>query len=228
VFVGGTATGVSVLLPEAASATSWASAGSNATAPAFTDTLTGTSIDNRWALVGTSTSLAPSASGLRLLSGSGGATTLLQTALSGHFSLSVYVMPPARAAGQAGLVLYTDDADWLSLLVNQSGRVSLCMEVWQQTIPCDSLQIAGSSIGNGVWLRIERQGSEFTGAVSFDTVTWRPVHSLVLNGGSATAIAGTEPASSLAFTTWGIMSAGSFSESSAPGFRDFSVTSGAS
>jgi regulation of enolase protein 1 (concanavalin A-like superfamily) len=234
VLVGGAAAGVSLLLPEAPTSPSWPSAGSNATTLAFTDTLMGRSVDNRWAVVGTSTKLAPSTRGLRLLPGSGGAVTMLQTALSGSFALSVYVRMPARTSGQAGLVLYTDDTDWLSLMVNQAGRVSLCMEVWQRTAPCDSLLIPESAVANGVWLQIERQGPEFMGAVSLDAVTWRPVgvwtpsHSLTLNGGSAVATAGSDPVSSLAFTTWGIMSVGSFSESSAPGFSDFSVAQGAS
>jgi regulation of enolase protein 1 (concanavalin A-like superfamily) len=234
VFVGGAAAGVSLLRPEAATSPSWTSAGSNATAPAFTDTLMARSVDNRWAVVGTSTKLAPSTRGMQLLPGSGGAVTMLQTALSGSFKLSVYVRLTASTVGQAGLVLYTDDADWLSLLVNQAGRVSLCMEVWQRTAACDSLLIPKSSVANGVWLQIERQGPEFMGAVSLDAVTWRlvgvwtPLHSLVVNGGSATATAGSDPVSSLAFTTWGIMSVGSFNESSAPGFRDFSVAQGAS
>jgi hypothetical protein len=108
------------------------------------------------------------------------------------------------------------------------------MEVWQRTAPCDSLLIPESSLASGVWLQIERQGPKFMGAVSLDAVTWRPVgtwtplHSLVVNGGSATAPAGSDPVSSLAFTTWGIMSVGSFSESSGPGFRDFSVSQGTS
>jgi hypothetical protein len=234
IFVGGAAAGVSLLLPEAATSSSWPIAGSNSTAPAFTDMLMGRSVDNRWAVVGAPTSLAPSTRGLQLQPGSGGAVTMLQTALSGSFELSVYVRLPARTAGQVGLVLYTDDADWLSLLVNQTGRVSLCMEVWQRTAPCDSLQIPASSVASGIRLRIERQGPEFAGAVSLDAVTWRsvgswtPLRSLALNGGSASATAGSDPVSSLAFTTWGIMSVGSLRGRSAPWVSDFSVTPGAS
>jgi regulation of enolase protein 1 (concanavalin A-like superfamily) len=233
VFIGGTAAGVSLLLPEAASSPSWPSAGSNATAPAFTDTFMNRSVDNRWAVVGTSTGLVPETIGLRLLPGPGGAVSMLQTALSGPFELSVYVRLAATNAGQAGLVLYTDDADWLSLLVSQAGRVSLCMEVWQRTASCDSLPIPASSVSNGVWLRIERQGPRFSGAVSLDAVTWHtvgartPLQSLVLNGGTASAAGGGDPASSLAFTTWGILSVGSFSKSSAPLFSGFSVAPGA-
>jgi hypothetical protein len=233
VFIGGTPADVSLLLP-AASSPSWPSAGSNSTTPAFTDTLMSRSVDNRWAVVGTSTRLVPETRGVRLLPGPGGGVSLLQTALPGSFELSVYVSLPATSGGQAGLVLYTDDADWLSLLVSQAGRVSLCMEVWQRTAPCDSLPIPASSVRNGVWLRIERQGPRFTGAVSLDAVTWHPVgartpvQSVVLNGGTAKATAGGDPASSLAFTTWGILSVGSFSESSAPLFSGFSVAPGAS
>jgi hypothetical protein len=233
VFIGGTAASVSLLLPEAASSPSWPSAGSNATAPAFTDTFMNRSVDNRWAVVGSSTGLVPETIGLRLLPGPGGAVSMLQTALSGPFELSVYVRLAATNAGQGGLVLYTDDADWLSLLVSQAGRVSLCMEVWQRTASCDSLPMPASSVSNGVWLRIERQGPRFSGAVSLDAVTWRtvgartPLQSLVLNGGTASAAGGGDPPSSLAFTTWGILSVGSFSESSAPLFSGFSVAPGA-
>jgi hypothetical protein len=234
VLIGGTAASVSMLLPAAASPPTWPSAGSNATATAFTDPLMGRAVDTRWAVVGASTELTPSMRGLRLLPGSGGAAAMLQTAPSGSFELSVYVRLPAKSSGQAGLVLYTDDADWLSLLVNQSGRVSLCMEAWQRTMPCDSLVIPGSSVANGVWLRIARQGLKFAGAVSLDAVSWLAVgswtslYSLVLNGGNTAATAGNDAASSLAFTTCGIMSVGAFNDRSAPGFSDFSVVDGAS
>src|SRR5262249_35185570 len=103
VLVGGAAASVSLLLPQEASSESWLSAGANATAPAFTDTLMGQLMDNRWAVVGTSTKVMPSTRGVRLLPGSGGAVTMLQTALLGSFELSVYVRLPTRAAGQAGL-----------------------------------------------------------------------------------------------------------------------------
>ena len=151
------------------------------------------------------------------MAGPGGTAALLQTAAAGDFDLLVYVRLAGNAAGQAGLVLYTDDNDWLTLLLDQSGHISLCIEAWQRGMPCATLTLPASTAAGGVWLRVAHQGKRFTGAVSVDTVNWRTVGSWVPDGGGTTS--DSEAQSELAFTGWGVLSRGS----AAAWFGDFAT-----
>ncbi len=142
VLIGGSRMGTSLLLPATVSdqttphsGLKWLTVGSVATEPAFADTLLERAIDPRWALSGAHARFEPSRSGLRLLPSSDGIGALLQTADGGESALSVYVMLPAKASGRAGLVLYTDDNDWLTVLADPSGHISLCARAWADVGP---------------------------------------------------------------------------------------------
>jgi hypothetical protein len=262
VMIGGSWTSTSLLLPATTSyqttlpsGPKWLTVGSVTTEPAFADTLLEPALDPRWALSGAHARFEPSRAGLRLLPAADDIGALLQTADGGEFALSVYVMLPAKASGQAGLVLYTDDSDWLTVLANPSGHVSLCVRAGQTSVPCKTVTLSGSSPRHGIWLRVARQGNTFSGEVSLDAVAWQVIGTwtpssagpsttnwtvntasptpspTVPQGPEATPAMTDVPAggsfTSIDFTSWGLLAEGSFTGLSAPMFSDFSIVNGA-
>jgi hypothetical protein len=209
--------------------------------------LTERAIDPRWEEVGAGAQFTAGRSGVQLLPASGNRAALLQSATSGDFALSVYVVLPASGSGRTGLVLFSDDSDWLTLLADTQNRVSLCVEAWQETLPCATVSLSGGVPTGGIWLQIARRGSTFTGAASLDDVLWRPVGSWTSSSTGAMVTtwnmktststpsptgvkAGTPggigaptdiPPLSLAFTSWGIMAEGSWGAGAAAAFSDF-------
>ncbi len=232
VLVGGTPQALSLLLPSASlTEKTWTSVGVDSTAPAFADTFMERKVDSRWEVSGTTGDLVATTRGLSLSVGSSGAAALLQAAQAGDFVLSVYTRLPNNSRVESGLVLYTDDNDWLTLLLNQQGHISFCGEVRQRVMPCTTLTMPASAKVNGVWLRIAYQGDRFAGTVSQDAVTWQPVGSwtpLSTGSGSAPAMSGAESQSSLAFTSWGILSLGTIDNPPAAWFSDFAISPGGS
>ena len=253
VFIGGSPDSTSILLPAAlqsggvspaTSPKTWMAVGSSTTEPAFTDMLTERALDPRWEEAGAGAQFAAGRSGVSLLPTTGNRAALLQSAASGDFALSVYVVLPASGSGRAGLVLFSDDSDWLTLLADSHNKVSLCVEAWQETLPCATLSLSRGA--GGIWLQVSRQGSTLTGAASLDGVLWRPVGSwtpsstgamvatwnmktttptpsstgVTLTPSATGAPAGT-PLPSLVFTSWGIMAEGSWSAHAAATFNDF-------
>jgi hypothetical protein len=125
---------------------------------------------------------------------------LLQGATAGDLQVTVQVAFPASApaATQAGELLYLDDGDWLALGVSRSGAASFCPVAWEHAFPCQSATLPhASAFGRGMYLRIERQGSVFTGLISADGVgwtlvgSWRPVWPGAPSTGTATPTAAT-------------------------------------
>lgn len=265
ILVGGSAASASTLLPTDQSSTAtgdasssptsssgvWLRVGSLATAPAFSDMLEGAVIDPRWVQIGVNARNAAGSSGVRLQPASSGVAALLQSADAGDFTLATYVSIPAHFSGKAGLIVYLDDNDWLMLLVDHTGHVSLCGMAWQSASPCATISVKATAVTHGLWLQLARQGNVFTGAVSLDHITWRavggwaPPHTdapiagwngtpqasptpvrhagVAPTASNGTAKPGVEPLAPLAFTSWGIISMGSSAMADAPLFNNFTV-----
>lgn len=225
VLVGGSAEARSLLLPSASAGGGWLAVGVNATAPAFADAFVGRAVDARWAVAGTGARVTATTQGLQLSEGSGALAALLQTANAGPFSLMVYVRMSGIAGGEAGLVFYTDDGDWLTLLLKETDHVSMCMEAWQRSVPCATLTVPASAVAGGVWLRVAYQGSSVAGAASVDAVTWQSVGSWSIESpGSGAAMSSAQMRQTLAYTTWGVLARGSNADSSTAWFSDFSYS----
>jgi regulation of enolase protein 1 (concanavalin A-like superfamily) len=100
---------------------------------------------------------------------------LLQTAPGGDFALTARVALPAgqRSDVRAGLILYLDDADWLTLAVDPTGVATLCPVAWNEPAAClASTPIAGATTSRGVLLKLTRTGDTFTGQVSTNGAHW--------------------------------------------------------
>jgi len=100
----------------------------------------------------------------------------MQAAAPGDVSLDVQVARPKTLAEKArvGLALYQDDGDWLTLMVDRTGAVTLCVTLRQAAQPC----ITGNAKANpnaAVWLQVQRSGSDFTAQWSGDGTTWQQV-----------------------------------------------------
>lgn len=185
VLVGGIANATSTLLATDTLTVSkpsgadnpWLDVGGISGAAAFADALNSTAVDGRWYLAGVGADAAPSAHGLRLAAGNAGAAALLQSANSGDGSVQVQItLPPAsRADAAGGLVLYLDGSDWLTLLVNGSGRLSFCATANQTMAPCQVTTIKRLPTKRTLWLRVTRASGHFTGEYSTDNRTWNTI-----------------------------------------------------
>ncbi len=188
VLVGGTSDGVAALLPSSApsadsssSPTSaqpaplWLSAGRVAQGVSFDDAFTRQSLDARWTIEGPQAQALPSGQGL-VLTAPRGEAALLQSVPSGdNLVLAVTVRLPAHPSPSfsAGLLLYLDDGDWLTLLI-QRGQIALCGSAWGQTTPCVTQALSASdTAGHGVTLRLTRDANGYSGQVSLDSTGWR-------------------------------------------------------
>ncbi|HEX8036575.1 MAG TPA: hypothetical protein VF510_22145, partial [Ktedonobacterales bacterium] len=74
-----------------------------------------------------------------------------------------------------GLVLYLDDGDWVMVLLDGSGHVSLCPAAWQVASPCQTKQVTAAATHQGVWLRVIRQTTAFSGSFSLDGTSWQAI-----------------------------------------------------
>ena len=140
----------------------------------FADPFTGLALDPRWTLSDPAAhivasrsglSLTPSATASQAQSGASDTTALMQLAQPGDSALSVRVAP--GATGEAGLVIYLDASDWVTLLATHGGAVTFCAMAWQQAAPCVK-QTAPLAADGSLWLRITRAGVSFTAAASAD------------------------------------------------------------
>lgn len=154
----------------------WMRVGAVAAAATFSDPLTGTSLDSRWTRSGGSARATLDGKGLTLSPGSSGVAALMQAAAPGDASLSIQVARPKSLAEKAsvGLALYQDDGDWLTLMVDRSGAVSLCVTLRQAAQPCVTSK-AKANPNATVWLQVQRSGSVFTAQWSGDGTTWQQV-----------------------------------------------------
>ncbi|HEX6800547.1 MAG TPA: CHAP domain-containing protein [Ktedonobacterales bacterium] len=267
ILIGGSSDGVAALLPSSipaptpASSSSgsspaqpaplWVSAGRVAQGTSFDDAFTRRSLDARWTLVGPQARPLASDHGLTLTA-PGGEAALLQSVPTGdHLTLAVTVTLPAHPSSdfRAGLLLYLDDGDWLTLAV-QRGQVALCGSAWGQAAPCVTQKLSvPSGSGTGVTLRLTRDANGYSGQVSLDGTSWSTVGSWApalptkpTNAtpgatpkatGTATATATTTPSATaspgsgtptlapVAFTECGVLVAGSTSADSAPLFTNY-------
>lgn len=156
----------------------WLSLGALALGPAFGDTFTAqSSPDARWTLTGAGARATLADGALALSAAAGSQAALLQGAQPGDASVAVQVaLPAAPANARAGLTLYLDDGDWMTLLSGTDGSVQLCAQAWQKAAPCQSRTVSVAA-GQSVWLRLTRSGDIFTADASTDGATWATVGS---------------------------------------------------
>ena len=131
-------------------------------------------LDSRWTRSDATTRASLDANGLALIPGAHGVAALMQAASEGDMTLTAQVARPdtLHGEGSVGLVLYEDDGDWLTLMVDHTGKVSLCPMAQQEAVTC----MTGKAVANtAVWLRIARSASTFTALVSADGVSWQQV-----------------------------------------------------
>jgi hypothetical protein len=185
VLVGGASDATSVALPDASAVAGtpakaknpWLVAGNVAAAQVFSDKLTGASLDGRWQLRTPKAQANSRSDGLRLVPNEHGVASLTQGAAPGDTTLTVTISQPILLAngGHAGLVLYLDDADWMTLTVDSKGAVMLCAMAWDQAVPCTAQSKVVGTKDRAVWLRVLRTSGTFTGMASTDGATWRSI-----------------------------------------------------
>ncbi|HST88870.1 MAG TPA: hypothetical protein VLJ14_10860, partial [Ktedonobacterales bacterium] len=156
----------------------WLSLGALTLAPAFGDTFAASSLDARWMLTGAGARAALADGMLALNAAAGSQAALLQGAQPGDASVTVQVtaLPAFPANARAGLALYLDDGDWVTLLAGTDGSVQLCVQAWQKAVPCQSRAVSATA-SQSVWLRLTRAGDTFTAETSADGATWASVGS---------------------------------------------------
>jgi hypothetical protein len=185
-LVGGVSDATSIALPNAQVAAGtpvkaknpWLAAGNVAAAmPAFSDPLTGTTMDGRWQLRTPKAQSTAKTDGLRLVPNKQGVASLTQGALPDDATLTVRVSAfnTLASGAHAGLVFYLDDADWMTLTVDGGGTVALCAMAWQQAVPCISQEHVASAKDRSVWLRVLRTEDTFTAMASTDGTSWRTI-----------------------------------------------------
>ncbi|HEV8194033.1 MAG TPA: hypothetical protein VGP82_21510, partial [Ktedonobacterales bacterium] len=185
-LMGGTSDATSIALPSAHAAAGtpanaknpWLMAGNVAAAmPAFSDPLTGTTIDGRWQLRTLQAQSTARQDGVRLVPNAHGVASLTQAALPGDATLTVTIsaFETLASGAHAGLVLYLDDADWMTLTVDGGGTVALCAMAWQQAVPCISQKHGAGAKDRSVWLRVLRTGDTYTAMASTDGSSWRNI-----------------------------------------------------
>jgi regulation of enolase protein 1 (concanavalin A-like superfamily) len=226
------------------SASDWVSLGEVANGGTFDDTLSGGSVDARWYLVGSGAKAISSHAGVRLMSTQDEAA-LLQSAPAGDATVSttITMTPDAAASTQAGLVLYLDDGDWITLLTNRKGTVSFCAELAYQTSPCFTQAASNGTSPHSITVRISRTSANFTGSFSVDGAAWQTVGTWVpiapsnpAAAGSTTGVPSLTPTATatsgtsqtlliapISFSSCGVLSVGSASLSEALLLSDFQV-----
>ncbi|MEO7002480.1 MAG: CHAP domain-containing protein [Ktedonobacterales bacterium] len=246
-YVGGVANALALLLPNqsatsapATNTSGWRQIGVSWAPLTFNDSFSGQARDSRWQMTDASARVTTSANGLTLTPNRQGIAALLQAgqpapgALTVHLTLPQHVMANGASAG---LVLYLDDGDWLTLLVGQGGEVQLCAMAWQQPTYCARQKLTVAA-GGQVYLRLTRTPTlpaTFAATASGDGQTWATIGAWApswpgpVKAGPA-ASATTSPASHtstptatptngapgstdgavapLAFTSWGILAVG--------------------
>jgi hypothetical protein len=180
VRVAGSIAGVQALVPDVATspadvavAPAWYSLGAVVTGSAFNDLLTASVVDTGWSQLGAGAKAWPGGSGLSLVPGPAGVAALLQQAAPGDTALTVQLALPTHRdrAAKAGLVLYLDDGDWLTLVFDGSGQATMCVTAGQQTAPCTPMPVALTANAT-LWLRVERRGELYSGETSVDGTIW--------------------------------------------------------
>lgn len=149
----------------------WMRVGTVPAASTFDDAFATTRLDSRWSRSDASARATLDGKGLVLVPGSHGVAALMQSATEGDATLTMQVNRPASLStkGQVGLVLYQDDANWLTLTVDSTGLVRMCPTMQQKAQSC----LTGTANASGVvWLRMQRSGSTFTGMFSGDGSSW--------------------------------------------------------
>ncbi len=201
-MVGGASDATSIALPDAKAVVGtpantknpWLAAGSVVAAmPAFSDPLTGTTIDGRWQLRTPKAQANAKADGLRLVPNTQGVASLTQGAMSGDATLTVTIssVNTLASGAHAGLVLYLDDADWMTLTVDDGGTVALCAMAWQQAVPCVSQGHVVGAKARSVWLRVLRTEDTFTAMASTDGISWRTIGQWTPTASNAQSAQGT-------------------------------------
>lgn len=152
----------------------WIALGAIATTPAFADPLDATTVNTQWVAVGTGAAVTESSSGLRLVPGADGSAALLQGALAGDASVEVRLALPAHFASgtSAGLILYLDGGDWLTLTMNPAQRVTLCVQAQAKALPCVARTAIPLASAHAIWLRVIRHAATFTAGYSADGQIW--------------------------------------------------------
>lgn len=197
--------------PDSATATAsggrWLTLGTQPTSATFNDSFAATTLSPQWAATDASLTSHVSAGGVQLATGPTGAGALVQSALPGDAAATVRVTLPADAANgqQAGLALYLDAGDWITLSIDARGRTAFCVEVAGQAVPCLTQQITFAAPSRIVWAQIARSGDTYTALVSPDQGEWSVVGHWTAPGvdgakGSAQATASATPATTPAPT----------------------------
>jgi hypothetical protein len=166
--------------PNSAAATAgdgrWLTLGALPSTATFNDSFAATTVSPNWTPVGASLT-SHANTGARLATGPSGAGALLQSALPGDAAATVRVTLPADATNgqQAGLALYLDSGDWITLTVDARGDAAFCVEVAGQAVPCVTRQITLAATSPIVWAQIARTGDTYTALVSPDQGEWSVV-----------------------------------------------------
>jgi hypothetical protein len=179
----------------------WVHLGKAASPMTFSDPL-GTSVLNaHWYMEGDNAQARPGSNGVQL-SATGGTAALIQGAPMGDATVTAQVAMPAHAGAgtHAGLVLYLDEGDWLTLLVDGRGHVAFCGAALQQALPCASAAISGHPASGTIGLQITRTSDTYSAEMSADGVTWTTVGQIspaeVVAASAATATPTSSPSAS--------------------------------
>lgn len=241
-----------VATPQDSTGARWLTLGATTSQATFNDSFTASSLDTRWAQVGSGLSAQASSAGLRLASASGGTGALLQSAAPGNAAIETRVTLPAseKSTQRAGLIMYFDDGDWMTLTVDVKGNVAYCVQAAGRAIPCMSTRIDMKSSTRVVWLQLARSGDAYSALASADQGEWTTVGQWAIQtsgvqqsptsagtpaptpapSASPTATqrtGATQPPNklysiaSLAFTQWGVYAQGSTNGDASATFEDF-------
>ncbi len=229
----------------------WMRVGAAPAASTFSDAFTAAHLDTRWTRTDPAARVTLDANGLSLAPSTRGVAALMQSASAGDTTLSVEIGRPdtLSARDNVGLVLYEDDADWLTFTVDRTGVLRFCAMLQQSAQPC----ITGKANARApVWLRIQRSASTFTALSSADGATWQMAgqwtptsvaaskttqpasgtpgarSATATSTANATATSGATVASdpataSLAFTAWGVIATSDGKASVWPHITNFTV-----
>ena len=176
--------GEQVLQPGSAAASSqattavhWVTLGTMPPVATFNDSFTSPSLDDRWNHMGSGFSAQESSGGLRLTSSAGSAGALLQSAAPSDTAIEVRVTPSSgnNSTQRAGLMVYLDDGDWMTLTVDAQGHASYCVVVAGSANPCSTIQIGSHGASRVVWLQIARSDATYSALVSPDQGGWAQV-----------------------------------------------------
>lgn len=244
-----------IIAPDAektAGASGWVRLANPIATASFSDGLTSSTVDGRWVQGGKGSRATAGDDGLTLRPGSAGVASLTQGALAGEAAVTVRINNPQRLVdgASAGILLYTDDADWLTLTADAKGTVTLCAVSWGQSPRCDKREKVFGNKDAALWLRVQRTGDTYTAQASVDgsawtsagqwTPAWPGDAAATTAGPKATPSPTPSPAATpragdgqqpryqatapLAFTAWGVLVRGASSAKEWPLFSDFTLT----